>query len=168
MDHGPVHTGPWYGLTNELLGNIKIFCFFPVTFVNVNYLAVSVLSFRKRLHLFAVNLIHNRLTALLHLTLLLASELCGFEPVSQKLVRNLICHSAPKSCVLDPIPTTLLKMYLDDSVPLISRIVKQTLLFGSNGSSAVQGGIRDPPSPSAPPPPPPPKKEPLMQTVFFF
>ena len=42
------------------------------------------------------------------------SELCSFEPVSQKFVRKLICDSAPNSCVLDPIPTTLLKKNLDD------------------------------------------------------
>ena len=72
-----------------------------------------------RINLFAVNLIHILLTAPLHFALLLA---VNFEAVLQQLVRKLIISvsdSAPRSCVLDPIPTTLLKTYLDDFVPLI-------------------------------------------------
>ena len=59
------------------------------------------------------------------------SELCGFEPVSQELVRKLICDSAPKSCLFDPIPTTLLKTYLNDLGLLIYRIVNESLMSGS-------------------------------------
>ena len=59
------------------------------------------------------------------------SELCSVEPVSQEFVRKLICDSAPNSCVLDPIPTTLLKKNLDDLVTLICRIVNDSLLSGS-------------------------------------
>ena len=58
------------------------------------------------------------------------SGLCSFEPVSQEFVRKLICDSAPNSCVLDPIPTTLLKKCVDDLVPLICRIVNDSLLSG--------------------------------------
>ena len=36
-----------------------------------------------------------------------------------------------KSCVVDPIPTTLLKTYSDDLVPLICRSVNESLLSGS-------------------------------------
>lgn len=39
-----------------------------------------------------------------------------------------ICDSALKSCVLDHIPTTWLRTYLDDLVPLICRIVNESLL----------------------------------------
>ena len=59
------------------------------------------------------------------------SERCSFEPVSQKFVRKRICDSAPNSSLLDPIPTTLLKKNLDDLVPLICRIVNDSLLSGS-------------------------------------
>ena len=45
--------------------------------------------------------------------------------------RKLGCDSAPNGCVLDPIPTTLLKKNLDDLVPLICRIVNDSLLSGS-------------------------------------
>ena len=59
------------------------------------------------------------------------NELCSFEPVLQQFIRKLICDSAPYSCVLDPISTTLLKKNLDDLVPLICRIVNDSLLCGS-------------------------------------
>ena len=51
------------------------------------------------------------------------SETCGSEPMSQESVRKLIGDSSLQSCALDPNPTTLLKTYLDDLVPLICRIV---------------------------------------------
>ena len=59
------------------------------------------------------------------------SELCTFEPVSQEFVRKLICDSAPKGRVLDPIPIILPEKYLEDLVPLICRIVNDSLLSGS-------------------------------------
>ena len=59
------------------------------------------------------------------------SELCSFEPVWQEFACKLICDSAPSICVLDPFPTTLLKKNLDDLVPLICRIVNDSLLSGS-------------------------------------
>ena len=59
------------------------------------------------------------------------NELCSFEPVLQQFIRKLICDYAPNSCVLDPIPTTLLKKNFDDLVPLICRIVNDSLLSGS-------------------------------------
>lgn len=55
-------------------------------------------------------------------------ELCGFDPVSDELARKLKRVSAPRSYVLVPIPTTLLKTYLDDVVTLICRTVEEKTL----------------------------------------
>ena len=56
---------------------------------------------------------------------------------------KLICDCALKICVLDHIPTTWLRTYLDDLVPLICRIVNESLV---DWSSVVQGGSHDTPS----------------------
>ena len=102
-----------------------------MTFLNLNFLTTSVLSLIRKLHLIALNLTHTLLLILTYHILFVGSELCSFEPVSQKFVRKLICDYAPNSCVLDPIPTTLLKKNFDDLVPLICRIVNDSLLSGS-------------------------------------
>ena len=70
------------------------------------------------------------------------SELCCFEPVSQRLVRKLIRDSAPKSSVLDPIVTTLLQTYLDALD--LHNCERITVVWVC--SFAVQGGSRGPPS----------------------
>ena len=85
------------------------------------------------------------------------SELCRFEPVSQEFVRKRICDSAHNSCVLDPIPTTLLKKNLDDLVPLICRIVNDSLLSGSVPRQFKVAVVI-----------PLLKKQALIQIVFFF
>ena len=95
--------------------------FFPVEFLNLNFLTTSVLSLIRKSHLFALDsqpVVDSYISPSF-----VGSELCSFEPVSQEFVRKFICDSAPNSCVLDPIPTTLLEKYLDDLVPLICKIV---------------------------------------------
>ena len=56
--------------------------------LNVNFLTLSVLSFRKRLHLFAMNLIYNQLIALLHLTLLFAVNLVALSQCRKSRFEN--------------------------------------------------------------------------------
>ena len=43
-----------------------------------------------------------------------------FEPVTQKVIRELIIKSPTKSCMLDPIPTSLTKQCLNDLVSFIT------------------------------------------------
>ena len=103
--------------------------FSPVTFQNLNFLTISVLSLIKKIASTELDSQPVADTYISHS--FVGSELCSFEPVLQEFVRKLICDSAPNSCVLDPIPTTLLKKYLDDLVTLIYRIVNDSLLSES-------------------------------------
>jgi len=51
----------------------------------------------------------------------------SFHCVSEDDVRKLITSSASKSCILDPIPTYLLKECLDTLLPIITRIINLSL-----------------------------------------
>lgn len=53
-----------------------------------------------------------------------------FEPVSETEIEELISASAAKSCMLDPIPTTLLKQCSSVIVPVITDIVNASLASG--------------------------------------
>ena len=53
--------------------------------------------------------------------------LSQFEPVTEKVIRELIIKSSTKSCMLDPIPTSLTKQCLNDLVSLITAIVNASL-----------------------------------------
>ena len=53
-----------------------------------------------------------------------------FEPLSQNSVRNIIAASPSSTSRLDPIPTWILKMCLDELVPIITNIVNHSLLHG--------------------------------------
>ena len=64
-----------------------------------------------------------------------------------KLVTNqdilLILHAAPpKSCELDPIPTTLLKVYSDVIVPYIRDIVNTSIASGNFTKNIKQALLR--------------------------
>ena len=89
------------------------FCLFPATFLNLNFLTTSVLSFikkkSKKIASICTELDSQPVVDTYISHSFVGSELCSFEPVSQEFVRKLICDYAPNSCVLDPIPTTLLK-----------------------------------------------------------
>ena len=50
--------------------------------------------------------------------------LSQFELVTEKVIRELIIKSTTKSCMLDPIPTSLRKQCLNDLVSLVKVIVK--------------------------------------------
>ena len=43
----------------------------------------------------------------------------SFQPCSMEEVRKLLIRSPPKSCLLDPLPTTILGEFLDELLPFI-------------------------------------------------
>ena len=53
-----------------------------------------------------------------------------FEPVTQKVIRELIIKSPTKSCMLDPIPASFTKQCLNDLVSLMTVIVNASLSAG--------------------------------------
>ena len=55
--------------------------------------------------------------------------LSQFESVTEKLIHELILKSPTKSCMLDPIPTSITKQCLDDLVPLITFVVNAARVF---------------------------------------
>jgi hypothetical protein len=56
--------------------------------------------------------------------------LSSFSPVSEEDIREILGKSAPKTCDLDPIPTTLLFDCLDTVLPTLTKIVNDSLLSG--------------------------------------
>ena len=58
-----------------------------------------------------------------------------FEPVSIETVKNVILSSSPKSCFLDPIPTSLLFTHIDNIVESITTIINDSLSSGIVPSS---------------------------------
>ncbi len=63
-----------------------------------------------------------------------SDTLCSFEPVTEEDVLKIITSSASKSCILDPIPTYLLKECIDVLLPTITHIINLSLQ-----SAAVPG-----------------------------
>ena len=55
----------------------------------------------------------------------------SFDSVSEDDVRKVISDSPTKSCLLDPIPTFLLKECLDILLPSITKLVNYSLMEGS-------------------------------------
>ncbi|GFR72763.1 reverse transcriptase-like protein [Elysia marginata] len=53
-----------------------------------------------------------------------------FKSVSEKEVKDLITSSSPKSCDLDPLPTTVLLKHLDPLSSVITKIIKDSLTSG--------------------------------------
>ena len=62
---------------------------------------------------------------------LVVPELKEFTPMSQEEVGSVISGLKSKSCELDPIPTTILKVMLPKNLPLITRIVNKSLGEGA-------------------------------------
>eukprot|EP00745_Piridium_sociabile_P021634 TRINITY_DN3338_c0_g1_i12.p2 TRINITY_DN3338_c0_g1~~TRINITY_DN3338_c0_g1_i12.p2 ORF type:complete len:333 (-),score=53.56 TRINITY_DN3338_c0_g1_i12:630-1628(-) len=60
---------------------------------------------------------------------------CQFKPVTEDLVMQLILKSPPKSCILDPIPTELLRDCIDELIPTITNIINDSLMSGFVPSS---------------------------------
>ena len=62
---------------------------------------------------------------------LVVPELKEFTPMSQEEVSKVISGLKSKSCKLDPIPTTILKVMLPKILPLITKIVNKSLGEGA-------------------------------------
>ena len=62
---------------------------------------------------------------------LVVPELKEFTPMSQEEVSKVISGLKSKSCKLDPIPTTVLKVMLPKILPLITKIVNKSLGEGA-------------------------------------
>ena len=54
------------------------------------------------------------------------TPLCGFETVTKEAALKCMKKMSPKTCVLDPIPTSLLFECSDQTVPLLTTIVNQS------------------------------------------
>ena len=54
----------------------------------------------------------------------------AFQPVSEEHVRNVIVKSAPKTCSLDPIPTSLFVGCSDELLPAVTHIINSSLVSG--------------------------------------
>ena len=52
------------------------------------------------------------------------------RPTTSKKIRSLIMTSNNSSCILDPMPTTLLKQCVDEVLPMITAIVNKSLTNG--------------------------------------
>lgn len=53
-----------------------------------------------------------------------------FQLVDSKVVKDIIVSSAPKTCVLDPIPSYLVQEHIDDLVNIIASIINSSLRDG--------------------------------------
>ena len=58
-------------------------------------------------------------------------KLCLFQPVTEEEICKFIVESPTKTCMLDPIPTSLTKECLADLLPLITRTVNSSLCSGA-------------------------------------
>ena len=58
------------------------------------------------------------------------SELNRFEPVTEDFVGRLVRSSPAKSCDLDPVPTVMLKEYLDVLLPFLTRLCNSSISEG--------------------------------------
>ena len=56
------------------------------------------------------------------------SFLSEFSAVSESTVNKLILQSPSKSCMSDPLPTTLLKDTIDELLPVLTKIVNLSIL----------------------------------------
>ena len=54
-----------------------------------------------------------------------------FKLLTKKEVKELVLDTANKHCALDPIPTFLLREHIDETLPLITRIVNLSLKLGN-------------------------------------
>ena len=59
------------------------------------------------------------------------SPLSCFSRVSESDIRDILKEFPPKCCPLDPLPSSLMKLFLDDLLPLITQIINLSLTFGT-------------------------------------
>ena len=65
----------------------------------------------------------------------ISSHLSSFMPTTTGAITKLVSKSACKSCMLDPIPTNLLKAYLSSLAPAIADIVNVSIATGVSPSA---------------------------------
>lgn len=65
------------------------------------------------------------------------SSFTSFEPVSEEFVSRLI-RSLAKSCDLDPVPTDILKEFLDVLLPFLTRLCNSSIAEGCLPTSLKQ------------------------------
>ena len=58
------------------------------------------------------------------------TPLTNFEPVSYTMSVQKLIQSSSKSCALDPLPTNILKLTLDNLVDCITCIINDSHIFG--------------------------------------
>ena len=63
------------------------------------------------------------------------TQLARLESVTDNMIRKLISGSPTKSCVLDPVPTLLMKCFLGDLVPVVTRLANCSVIW--NGPLSV-------------------------------
>ena len=56
--------------------------------------------------------------------------LSNFEPVSEQEIKDILKVFPPKSCPLDPLPSSFLKLCLDDLVPVFTKVVNVSMSTG--------------------------------------
>ena len=61
-------------------------------------------------------------------------ELFTFTPVSEHDVSKLVTKSKSGSCAADPLPTKLVKEYIEELLPIITHIINRSLISGSFAS----------------------------------
>ena len=71
------------------------------------------------------------------------TELDIFQPATEDEIRTMIMRSSAKTCVLDPIPSWLLKLYIEEVLPLITMIVN-TCLSSSTMPQSLKTAIVTP------------------------
>jgi hypothetical protein len=59
------------------------------------------------------------------------SPLACFKPVSEDFVKKIVLSTQPKSCELDPMPTRLMLDNLDLLLPILTKLINESLLSGS-------------------------------------
>ena len=70
------------------------------------------------------------------------SPFTTFQPVTETLLKDVIKNSVIKTCVLDPLPTSLLSAVIDDLLPYITSIVNDSLLSGCFPSALKAAIVR--------------------------
>ena len=131
-----------YGLINTLIGNEKCSPL-PTNFDCDQLPQIFSEYFLKKISDIRMEL--DQISDLGHSSLFYSTNSCSssfsfFHTVSEDDVRKTILHSKPTTCILDPIPTPLLKEFLDPLLPIITKLLNDSLcsgVFPENFKSAI-------------------------------
>ena len=72
------------------------------------------------------------------------SILSHFDPVFEEYVKSIILKAPIKSCNLDPIPTSLFSICVDDLIPSITSMINKSLINGSVPAALVTPLLKQP------------------------